>query len=234
MVPHLRAAMSALKSTVGSCEAQRVPPGGRGGSSLWLRPRPRMPAARGAFFGHTGQMQWSTVLISAGVAAVVGLCTTLALEFFAKPHLEARKERVLERLRERREFAALCREFAYLMVLEREEQDIPRYHELRGQLSRHALVPGPRGKAEQVWSARLSVFLRLDLVPIPSTPEALRNVVKFELAGICLRLAELLNAPRTAYFIRRRAVRDGADGLERFGSALKEAVVTLAGEVRIE
>lgn len=41
---------------------------------------------------------WASILASAGVAVV----TTLAIEYLAKPGLEARKDRILEKRREQR------------------------------------------------------------------------------------------------------------------------------------
>jgi hypothetical protein len=61
--------------------------------------------------GTSSGVIWASVLASAGVAAVV----TLAIEWAAKPGLEARKERILERSRERRAALRALRRTAHLI-----------------------------------------------------------------------------------------------------------------------
>ena len=48
-------------------------------------------------------MEWWQFLVSAVVAALVALLVTLLVEYLAKPRLEARKEAILQRMRDHRE-----------------------------------------------------------------------------------------------------------------------------------
>lgn len=52
------------------------------------------------------------ILIPAIVAAIVSALVTVIIEVVAKPHLEARRERIVDEYRVRRELAALCRRIA--------------------------------------------------------------------------------------------------------------------------
>lgn len=50
-------------------------------------------------------MSWPTVAVSATLSAGVSALVALAADYFARPGLEARKERIMERYRARRFFA---------------------------------------------------------------------------------------------------------------------------------
>jgi len=52
-------------------------------------------------------ISWSTVGVSTGLSAIVSAFVALLADFFARPGLEARKERILERYRAKREFRGL-------------------------------------------------------------------------------------------------------------------------------
>ena len=53
------------------------------------------------------KISWATVAVSAALSAGVSGLVTLVADLFARPGLEARKERILERFRAKREFRGL-------------------------------------------------------------------------------------------------------------------------------
>ncbi|WP_146159621.1 hypothetical protein [Allonocardiopsis opalescens] len=83
----------------------------------------------------------TTVLIPAAVA----VCTTLLVEYFAKPWLEARKERILEAHRARREAAAVGRRIYF--DLGRLEDPVP---EDMPEPNRTTLVNEVKAKRESI------------------------------------------------------------------------------------
>jgi hypothetical protein len=65
-------------------------------------------------FNPMATVSWPTVAVSTTLSAGVSALVTLVADYFARPGLEARKERILERHRARREFARSARQILVL------------------------------------------------------------------------------------------------------------------------
>lgn len=79
-----------------------------GHGSVWLLTAAAQPVSGRQSVSLYGRgmdkISWATVAISAGLSAVVSGFVALVADLFARPRLEARKERILERYRARRQF----------------------------------------------------------------------------------------------------------------------------------
>jgi len=136
------------------------------------------------------------ILISAAVAAAVSAVVTVLIEVLAKPHLEARRERIVDEYRVRRELAGLCRRIALGLeegALPHDPRDpawtdtLREYRELAGRMHPH---PRHRGLALALHIYR---HLAQGSILSPGTTESVVDALNI--------LAQALNEP--AYKVRR-------------------------------
>lgn len=173
------------------------------------------------------------VVIPALVAAIV----TLGIEFFAKPSLEARKERITERFRGQREarrhFRALAFELGRVLVyLDSESADVPpdfrgaRLRVMRGSMRSHLdsmvteLAPGLESRDSFVEDALLE-FAALCEVYLMSASED--EAASLDIAGELLNpladlVSEAIRAPAWRQRKRRR-IQAAIDALPGSGAA---------------